>query len=50
MKASLKLKQRIPLSPKVLPNNLQTKENMQDLVTLGQIRVEKKKTFSKKNL
>jgi hypothetical protein len=45
-KASLKLKQRIPLSPKALPNNLQTEEDMQDLVTLGQIKVEKKKTLS----
>jgi hypothetical protein len=45
-KASLKLKQRIPLSPKVLLNNLQIEEDMQDLVTLGQIKIEKKKTLS----
>ncbi len=48
-KASLKLKQRIPLSPKVLPNNLQKKEDMQDLVTLGQIKNRKEENPFKKN-
>lgn len=46
-KASLNLKERVPLSPKVLPNILQIEECMQDLVTLCQIKIEKKKPFSK---